>query len=75
MPDLDGIEVIDELESVDRPLRMRFMTGGPDSSALAARMIASARSFDVGRHLMKPFELAVLQTILADEAAHLRALE
>lgn len=69
MPEPDGIEVIDELQSIDRKLWVRFITGGPDSSALAARMIAEARDIDVGRFLTKPIRMQDLREMLAFEAA------
>lgn len=73
MPDLDGIEVIDHLAVLERPMRIRFITGGPDSSALAARMIAGARALDVGRFLMKPLRVQDLRSVLHDEAELLRS--
>lgn len=73
MPELDGIEVIDELLGVDRKLRVRFITGGPDSSALAARMIAEARDIEVGRFLTKPIRMQDLREMLAFEAAASKA--
>jgi len=73
MPILDGIEVIEELKSIDRKLRVRFVTGGPLSSALAARMIADARGLDTGRFLTKPISLATLRGVLAEEAQCLDA--
>jgi CheY-like chemotaxis protein len=68
MPELDGIEVIEELKVVKRRLRMRFMTGGDISSALAARMIASARGLEAGRLMMKPIAIEELKEILRAEA-------
>ncbi len=67
MPVLDGIEVIEELGAVNRDLKLRFITGGPQSSALAARMIADARGFEVGRFLTKPISLAQFREVLAEE--------
>lgn len=67
MPVLDGIEVIEELGAVNRDLKLRFITGGPQSSALAARMIADARGLKVGRFLTKPISLAQLREVLAEE--------
>lgn len=58
MSDKDGIEAIEDLKLVDRRLRLRFMTGGEDAHAVAARMIARARDLDVGMTLYKPFSLA-----------------
>ena len=67
MPVLDGIEVIEELKTLDRDLRVRFMTGGPQSSALAARMIADARGLTTGRFLTKPLSIDQLRKVLAEE--------
>lgn len=67
MPNIDGIEVIDCLQAINRDLRLRFITGGPQSSALAARMIADARGYDVGRFLTKPLSVKKLRSILAEE--------
>ncbi len=69
MADQDGIEVIEDLNLIDRTFRLRFMTGGEDSHAVAARMIAHARDFDVGLTLYKPFSLERFkETIEADMA-------
>lgn len=68
MPELDGIEVIEELKSINRRLRVRFITGGEMSSALAARMIAEARGMEAGRLLMKPIAVEELTEILRAEA-------
>eukprot|EP00558_Chaetoceros_sp_UNC1202_P014333 CAMPEP_0197258006 /NCGR_PEP_ID=MMETSP1429-20130617/80684_1 /TAXON_ID=49237 /ORGANISM="Chaetoceros sp., Strain UNC1202" /LENGTH=42 /DNA_ID= /DNA_START= /DNA_END= /DNA_ORIENTATION= len=42
MPEKDGIEVIEGLAEIDRPLRFRFMTGGADAPMLAAKLMARA---------------------------------
>lgn len=68
MPILDGIEVIEKMKSMRRKLRLRFVTGGPASSALAARMIADARGLDTGRFLTKPLGLSTLRDVLVEEA-------
>lgn len=68
MPEMDGIEVIEHLAEVDLPLRVRFVTGGEPSGAIAARMIAAARSLDVGRFLMKPVALQTLKAALDEDA-------
>jgi len=69
MPEMDGIGVVHELPKIDRRLRVRFITGGPHSSALAARMIGDARDVDVGRFLTKPIRLEDLQMILRQEGS------
>ena len=69
MPVLDGIEVIDQLHAIPRDLRLRFITGGHDSSALAARMIADARELKVGKYLTKPISVKRLQAVLEEEAS------
>jgi CheY-like chemotaxis protein len=68
MPELDGIEVIEELKTIERRIRVRFITGGPQSSALAARMIAEARGIEVGRFITKPVHVEELRSILQTEA-------
>ncbi len=73
MPVLDGIEVIDQLAQIDRELRVRFITGGPYSSALAARMMAEARDIAAGQFLTKPIHLEELRTILTMEATNLHS--
>ena len=73
MPVLDGIEVIDQLAQIDRELRVRFITGGPYSSALAARMMAEARDIAAGQFLTKPIHLEELRAILTMEATALPA--
>lgn len=68
MPELDGIEVIEELRSIDRRIRVRFITGGATSSALAAHMIAEARGMEAGRFITKPVSVGDLKDILRAEA-------
>jgi CheY-like chemotaxis protein len=71
MPEMDGIEVIDGLQLIDRPLRMRFITGASDSSLVAATMIATARSLEVGRSMFKPILLADFTAVLTEEKVFL----
>lgn len=71
MPVMDGIQAIEELSSIPRDLRIRFVTGGPDSSALAARMIADARDMNVGRFLTKPLPMETLKQLLRCEMVEL----
>ncbi|MCG7624993.1 response regulator transcription factor [Epibacterium sp. Ofav1-8] len=71
MPEVDGIQVIEELKSINRRLRIRFITGGSHSSALAARMIAEARGLESGRFITKPVGIDKLKAILREEAVHL----
>lgn len=60
MPDMDGIEAIDEILEVPRPKRLRFMTGGDDAPIIAAKMIASARDLICWqKRLQTDFERAV----------------
>lgn len=49
MPEMDEIEAIEGLAELDRPLRLRFITGGTDFAMIAAKMIAQAQSLIVGR--------------------------
>lgn len=67
MPEMDGIEVIEQLIGVERPLRFRFMTGGADAPMLAANLMARARNFSVGRSLYKPVAMDVLKRVLREE--------
>lgn len=73
MPELDGIEAIEEIVDLDRRLLVRFMTGGAEASIIAAKMIASARDLTVGRNIFKPVSKAQLETILAEAADFLSA--
>ncbi|MEO8244939.1 MAG: response regulator [bacterium] len=70
MPDLDGIETIVKLKSsaVAQGLRVRFVTGGVQTNAEAARMIADALRFDVGETIYKPVTIQELDTILGEES-------
>lgn len=74
MPEMNGIEVIDDMSEIDRPLRVRFVTGGSDATLLAAKMIASARSLSVGRSVFKPVTLDAFRKLLNEEEAKLAAL-
>jgi CheY-like chemotaxis protein len=74
MPQRDGIDVINGIVETNRPLRLRFMTGGEISSILAARMIASARGLSVGRNVHKPISLEDLRKVLSEEEKELEAL-
>ncbi|PYG31640.1 response regulator [Pelagimonas varians] len=74
MPEMNGIEVIDDMSEIDRPLRVRFVTGGSDATLLAAKMIASARSLSVGRSVFKPVTLDAFRKLLKEEHAELAAL-
>lgn len=74
MPEMNGIEVIDDMSEMDRPLRVRFITGGSDATLLAAKMIASARSLSVGRSVFKPVTLDSFRKLLKEEEQELSAL-
>lgn len=67
MPEKDGIEVIEGLSEISRPLRFRFMTGGADAPMLAAKLMARARNLSVGRNLYKPVPMETLKTVLVEE--------
>jgi CheY-like chemotaxis protein len=69
MPDLDGIETIGKLREANatHELRIRFVTGGDHTNATAARMIAAARSFDVGATIYKPVTIAEIDDLLTEE--------
>lgn len=68
MPELDGIEVIDGLKIQRRRMRVRFITGGVESAAVAAKAIAEARGIDAGPFILKPIGVNSLRGILRSEA-------
>ncbi|OYU37450.1 MAG: hypothetical protein CFE33_20765 [Pseudorhodobacter sp. PARRP1] len=70
MPDLDGIETIGRLKNsaARDKLRVRFVTGGVQTNAVAAKMIASALHLEVGATIYKPVSIAELDFVLADES-------
>lgn len=74
MPEMDGIEVIEQLGDLDRPLRLRFMSGGADAPMLAAKLMARARNLSVGRSIYKPVTIEVLMRILGEERDALLAM-
>lgn len=74
MPEMDGIEVIENIVDIDRPLRIRFITGGQHATIIAANMIASARSLAVGRSIYKPISMEAFKTLLAEEFVALGSL-
>lgn len=67
MPEMDGIEVINELRRIRRKMRIRFITGGLDTLALAARMMAKAQGLETGRFIMKPVSGEDFKEILKEE--------
>lgn len=71
MPELDGIEAVNGLAQIDRPLRIRFITGGADTTITVAQMIAKARNLTVGQNLYKPLAKNELLSVLAHEAGAL----
>ena len=75
MPEMNGIEVIDDIAEIDRPLRIRFVTGGSDVTLLAAKMIASARSLSVGRSVFKPVTLDAFCKLLSEEQIELSKMQ
>lgn len=75
MPEKDGIEVIEGLTDISRPLRFRFMTGGADAPMLAAKLMARARNLSVGRNLYKPIPMDTLKRVLVEEWEELLLLQ
>lgn len=67
MPNLNGIEVAYELPEIKRKLRIRFVTGGLESLANAARMLCDARGLSVGDDLIKPISIATLREVFQSE--------
>ena len=75
MPEMDGIEIIRALD-IDPsrgPVRLRFITGGHEVSAVAAYKIAQGRGLACGPNLYKPVDLAMFTAMLAEEEEHLLA--
>ena len=66
MKERDGIATIEELRHIPNDLKLRFMTGGPDVNALAAKMIAKARNLKVGNTLYKPFSVGRFKEALLE---------
>lgn len=77
MPRLNGIEAIERVADapLPEPTRIRFMTGGADVNAAAARMIAEAKGLDVGETLYKPFPMSLFADMLASEATRFREMD
>lgn len=67
MPKLSGIETMEKLIGIGRPLRLRFITGVSEVEAMAAQMIASARGFNIGRTIYKPVSTKEFRLILQEE--------
>lgn len=76
MPELDGVEVAQSLGQFAQlpEIRLRFMTGGSDSLAVAARMIAKARDREPGQTLYKPISIEKFRQVLAEEEQHLASM-
>jgi hypothetical protein len=72
---MDGIEVISGIAALNRPMRLRFMTGGGGASMEAAKLIAQARDIDVGNNLHKPLSRDVLRDVLQTEAGTLAQIQ
>ena len=68
---MDGFETIELLKDASQDMRIRFMTGGPSTNAVAAQMIAQARDLEVGNSLFKPFSLKDFQKIVLEESESL----
>lgn len=71
MPEKDGLEVLHALFDLDRPLRVRFMTGSSFAEAIAAFMTADIRGLNVGRTLHKPVSREKLRQVLEEDFAAL----
>ncbi len=67
MPELDGIEAIQMLTNIKRKMRIRFMTGGAQSNAVAAERIGAGRGLTLGPTILKPIRLATLRAELRQE--------
>lgn len=75
MPHMDGIEVISGIAALNRPMRLRFMTGGGAPSMEAAKLIAQARDIDVGDNIHKPLSRDFLRDVLQTEARALAQMQ
>ena len=74
MPVVDGIEVIEQINDLERPMRIRFMSGGDSALLIAAKLMASARDMNVGRNIFKPVERKDFLAILDEEQRQLERL-
>ena len=74
MPEVDGIQAIEGMVALDRPLRIRFITGGPDTTINAAKLIAEANNLSVGSNVYKPLPMEALKGMLRSEAKTLERL-
>ena len=76
MPEGNGIDAIEKIARMpnSRRFRVRFLTGGPDVSAVAARMIANARDMNCGVNLYKPVSMATFNEVLTREEDELARL-
>lgn len=76
MPDGNGIDAIEQIAQMPhcQRFRVRFVTGGPDVSAVAARMIANARDMRCGVNLYKPLSMEAFGRVLAAEEKELSEL-
>lgn len=69
MPEMDGIETIKHLNGLERLVRIRFMTGGAFSNAVAAEHIAASQGLELGETIQKPISLKALRKIFQEELA------
>lgn len=67
MPSLNGIETIEKLIEVERPMRLRLITGVFEVDVLAAQMTASARGLNIGRTIYKPVSVKEFRPILQED--------
>ena len=75
MPNLDGVQVAQALPEIQRNLRVRFITGGDQSFALAAHMISKINDMKAGRYLVKPISVSKLREVLAFERDEIRKFD
>ena len=69
----DGIKALEPIQSVDRLLRLRLVTGGEEYSAAAATLIAKSHGMNLGETLFKPFSKDAFMRALAEDTASLQS--
>lgn len=67
MPEMDGIEAINNLAELGRDVRVRFVTGGATSNVMAAEHIGAGRGLRLGPTILKPIALRDLRGELQQE--------
>lgn len=66
MPDMDGIEVMRKLSSIDNTLPLILMSGYDSGILHSAEQLAKAHSLDIIASLTKPIQMGKLHEIILD---------